>query len=213
MRWMNGGVAPIVNEICHAHAPHKITLGRDLYLSVASTCADPLHCRRGLSMTPALHIRPTKPEDAPVLEAIRQAAFEPVFASFRAILGEEIYHRAQAHEDAAHGELLASLLREGSGWELYSAVLEGTVVGFVSLQLNLDRLVGEIGLNAVHPDHASKGVGTALYEYALERMRQAGMRVATVATGGDPGHAPARRAYEKAGFDVVFPNVWMCRVL
>jgi hypothetical protein len=26
------------------------------------------------------------------------------------------------------------------------------------------------------------------------------MGVAMVETGGDPGHAPARRAYEKAGF-------------
>lgn len=164
-------------------------------------------------MAHAIQIRLFEPTDAPVLEVIREAAFAPVFASFREILGEEIYRRAQAHEDAAHSELLASLLREGSGWEVHCAELEGEVVGFVSLQYNADRLVGEIGLNAVHPDHAGKGIGTAMYEYALERMRAAGMRVATVATGGDPSHAPARRAYVKAGFDVVFPNVWMCRVL
>jgi GNAT superfamily N-acetyltransferase len=158
-------------------------------------------------------IRPVRPTDAPVLEAIRQAAFAPVFASFREILGEEIYRRAQAHEDAAQAEVLASLLREDSVWEVYCVEHEGEVVGFVSLQLATDRLVGEIGLNAVHPEHAGKGIGTALYEFALDRMRAAGMRVATVATGGDPSHAPARRAYAKAGFDVVFPNVWMCRVL
>jgi GNAT superfamily N-acetyltransferase len=171
-----------------------------------------LDCRQG-TMTQAVYIRPVSPEDAPVLEAIRQAAFAPVFASFREILGEEIYRRAQAHEDAAQGQLLTSLLREDSGWELYCAEQAGQVVGFVALQLDADRLVGEIGLNAVQPDHAGKGIGTSLYEYALERMREAGMRVATVATGGDPSHAPARRAYVKAGFDVVFPNVWMCRVL
>lgn len=39
------------------------------------------------------------------------------------------------------------------------------------------------------------------------------IRVATVASGGDPGHAPARRAYEKAGFNVTIPSVWMCRTL
>ena len=160
-----------------------------------------------------LRIRPVTPEDAHALEHIRQAAFAPVFASFRALLGEEIYRRAQAHEDEAHPALLTSLLRDDSPWEVHVAELEGAVVGFVSLQLNADRLVGEIGLNAVHPGHAGKGIGTALYEFALERMRAAGMRVATVATGGDPSHAPARRAYAKAGFDVVFPNVWMCRVL
>jgi ribosomal protein S18 acetylase RimI-like enzyme len=164
-------------------------------------------------MQTTVRIRPFRPEDAPVLEDIRQAAFAPVFASFRELLGEEIYRRAQAHHDEAHAELLASLLREDSVWEFHCAELDAQVVGFVSLQLDADRLVGEIGLNAVHPDHAGEGIGTSLYEHALERMRAAGMRVATVATGGDPSHAPARRAYVKAGFDVEFPNVWMCRVL
>ena len=91
--------------------------------------------------------------------------------------------------------------------------MAGTVVGFVSLQLNQETQIGEIGLNAVHPDHASKGVGTAMYDFAIARMKEAGMRVATVATGGDPSHAPARRAYEKAGFTVQIPSVWLCRKL
>jgi GNAT superfamily N-acetyltransferase len=158
-------------------------------------------------------IRPVKPEDAPILELIRQAAFAPIFASFRAAMGEEIYRRAQAPDDEAQGELLASLLREDWVWEVHCAEHDGEVVGFVSLRLDRERLVGEIGLNAVHPDHAGIGIGTALYDHALDRMRAAGMRVATVATGGDPSHAPARRAYAKAGFDVEFPSVWMCRVL
>ncbi len=164
-------------------------------------------------MTHTVQFRLFRPDDAPILEEIRAAAFAPVFASFRQILGEEIYRRAQAHLDDAHPEYLASLLREDSPWQVHCVEHQGTVVGFVAIQLDADKLVGEIGLNAVHPDHAGKGIGTVMYEFALERMREAGMRVATVATGGDPSHAPARRAYEKAGFDVVFPNVWMCRVL
>jgi GNAT superfamily N-acetyltransferase len=39
-----------------------------------------------------------------------------------------------------------------------------------------------------------------LIEFALDWMRDAGMSIAMVETGGDPGHGPARRAYEKAGF-------------
>jgi len=73
--------------------------------------------------------------------------------------------------------------------------------------------LGEIGLNAVDPAHAGKGIGTAMYELAAARMQQAGMKVATVATGGDPSHAPARRAYEKAGLNAQIPSVWMCRKL
>ena len=41
----------------------------------------------------------------------------------------------------------------------------------------------------------------------------AGMRAATVSTGGDDSHAAARRAYEKAGFSARIPSVWLCRTL
>lgn len=152
-------------------------------------------------------------DDLPRLDEVRQAAFAPVFASFRSILGEDIYNLAQAREDEAQGALLTSLLAPASGWEVYVVDWAGVVVGFVSVQLNLDTQVGEIGLNAVHPAYAGKGIGTAMYHFAITRMKEAGMRVATVATGGDASHAPARRAYEKAGFAVQIPSVWLCRKL
>ena len=51
-------------------------------------------------------------------------------------------------------------------------------------------------------DHVvqNDGIGTALNLAALREMKAAGLRLAEVATGGDESHAPARRAYEKAGF-------------
>ena len=52
-----------------------------------------------------------------------------------------------------------------------------------------------------------------MYDFALARMKEAGMQVATVATGADPSHAPARRAYEKAGFTVQIQSVWLYRKL
>ena len=143
---------------------------------------------------------------------MRQAAFAPIFASFRAILGDALYALAQAREDEAQGELFVSLLAPESGWEVYVAELAGTVVGFVALQLNHDTHVGEIGLNAVHPDHAGKGIGTTMYDFAIARMQEAGMRVATVATGGEPSHARAPGLRE-AGFTVHIPSVWLCRKL
>lgn len=85
------------------------------------------------------------------------------------------------------------------------------IVGFVSVRLDGERQVGEIGLNAVDPARAGEGIGTAMYEHAVAHMRQAGMKVATVGTGGDPSHAPARRAYRKAGFDIEVPSMWMYR--
>lgn len=129
---------------------------------------------------------------------------------FRAILGDHVYELAQAGEDAKQGNYLTEILAPTSGWEIYVAENRGEVDGFVSLQARHESRVGEIGLNAVDPKHAGKGIGTALYRFALEQLRAAGMRVATVSTGGDPSHAPARRAYEKVGFSVGVPSVWLC---
>lgn len=151
--------------------------------------------------------------DQPYLENIRLAAFDPVFASFRKILGDEIYKLAQKREDEEQSDILAAMFSRDSDWVLFVAETEDTIVGFVSIQLNTETTVGEIGLNAVTPEHAGKGIGTQMYQFAIDHMKKAGMRVATVATGGDPSHEPARRAYEKAGFDVQIPSVWMCRTL
>lgn len=87
------------------------------------------------------------------------------------------------------------------------------VIGFVSVQLDRETKVGEIGLNAVHPDYSGQGFGTEMYKFAIEIMKESRMQVATVATGGDISHAPARRTYEKSGFDVQIPSVWMCQKL
>ena len=157
--------------------------------------------------------RPSRSDDQAPMEAVRKVAFAPVFASFRSILGDSIYERAQAPDDEAQRALLTSLVQPDSGWDVYVAEMAGTIVGFVAIQMNRERQVGEIGLNAVHPDHAGRGIGTAMYEFALASMKEEGMRVATVATGGDPSHTPARRAYKKAGFALEIPSVWLCREL
>jgi ribosomal protein S18 acetylase RimI-like enzyme len=161
----------------------------------------------------SLTFRRARPDDAPRLDAIRRAAFEPVFASFRSILGHELYETAQRHSDEAQGDLLASLLAGESGWELYVVEAREHIAGFVAVRLDAATTVGEIGLNAVDPAHAGNGIGTAMYEFAVARMTEGGMKVATVGTGGDPSHAPARRAYRKAGFAVELPTVWMYRKL
>ena len=70
--------------------------------------------------------------------------------------------------------------------------------------LHRDGSMGEIYMIAVDPGHQRKGVGRALTEHAMDWMREAGMEVAMVETGGDPGHAAARQMYEKTGFQV-FP--------
>jgi GNAT superfamily N-acetyltransferase len=162
---------------------------------------------------PEIQLHPARPEDGGRLQTIRRLAFAPVFASFRSLLGDEIYDLAQRRSDEAQEGLLSSLMAGDPGRTVYVAELAGEIAGFVAVLLDRETLIGEIGLNAVDPAHAGKGIGTAMYQFALTRMKEAGMKVATVGTGGDPSHAPARRAYRKVGFDVEIPSVWMFRKL
>jgi predicted N-acetyltransferase YhbS len=46
--------------------------------------------------------------------------------------------------------------------------------------------MGEISMLAVDPDYQGGGIGTALTEFALDRLKYAGMSVAMVKMGGDP---------------------------
>ena len=156
-----------------------------------------------------LCIREFEAADLESLQQIRAAAFEPVFRSFRETVGAQISAIALASEEADQTELLARLCGTDSPEKVYVALLNGKVVGFVSIALDEKNRIGEIGLNAVHPDQAGQGIGTSLYEFALDEMKRAGMGVAVVATGGDPSHAPARRAYEKAGFGPSIPSIEM----
>jgi len=54
-------------------------------------------------------IRPFEPGDLPALQHIRQAAFEPVFRSFRDIVGAEIAAIAFTHAEADQAKLLVGL--------------------------------------------------------------------------------------------------------
>lgn len=158
-------------------------------------------------------IRPFEPRDLPALQDIRRRAFEPVFESFREIVGGDIAAIAFAHADAEQAKLLDDICMAGSGHHVHVVTLGDEVVGFVSFTVDPERRMGEIGLNAVHPDHAGRGVGTWMYEQVVRRMKALGMVLATVGTGGDPSHAAARRAYEKAGFGAAIPSVHLYRLL
>jgi GNAT superfamily N-acetyltransferase len=148
-------------------------------------------------------IREYRPPDAQAVVDLSLRAWTPVFASLERILGRELFTRLHGEwrgyqETAVRGELAdgavhAWVAETGSG-----------VIGFVTAALrDPQRGLGEIGMLAVDPGAQDRGVGTALTEFATDWLRSSGMRVAMVETGGDPGHAPARRVYQKAGYTLL----------
>ena len=91
--------------------------------------------------------------------------------------------------------------------------MDEAVVGFISFSVNRAYKRGEIDLNAVDPEHQGAGIGEFMYGFAIRRMQDAGIQVVKVSTGADTSHAQARRAYEKAGFNVFIPSMTMYRKL
>lgn len=147
------------------------------------------------------------------LDEIRKAAFAPVFSSFREIVGDKIAPFAfvnAEHEQAAH---LEKICAPDASQQVYVVERQGEPVAFFSISLDHKSKVGELGLNAVHPDCQGAGIAAWMYSQALDRMKQAGMAVATVGTGGDDSHAPARRAYQKAGFNIGLPSIFLYKAL
>ena len=79
--------------------------------------------------------------------------------------------------------------------------MDRTSVGFVAIEVdNPERSMGQISMLAANPDHQDSGIATNLTKFALDRLRDAEMKVAMVETGGEPGHAAASRTYEKSGY-------------
>jgi ribosomal protein S18 acetylase RimI-like enzyme len=158
-------------------------------------------------------IRAYAPEDAANLQTIRAEAFAPVFASFRALLGDAIAAVALANAEQEQAALLQRLCSEDPNATVFVAERDGRAIGFVAVTFDRKQRMGEIVLIAVAPGAAGRGAGSALIAQALAAMRTAGLRAAVVGAGADASHAPALRAYEKAGFIAGIPSKHLYRVL
>ncbi len=87
--------------------------------------------------------------------------------------------------------------------QAWVAEADQRVVDFVAATLHRETQMGEIWMVAVDPEVQGQGLGSILTNHATDWLRGSGMRVAMIDTGGDPGHAPARRVYEKAGYTLL----------
>jgi len=66
----------------------------------------------------------------------------------------------------ASNQQYVRLLCEGKESERIFVVEDGKqVIGFIYYLLKLDSQSGEIGINAVHPNHQGKGIGVMMYHY------------------------------------------------
>jgi ribosomal protein S18 acetylase RimI-like enzyme len=127
-------------------------------------------------------------------------AWVPVFNSFEAILGPRIYPVLYPDWRLGQAEGVEKYCMDQEKSIVFVAEVGGQVVGFIAYQNNESDKTGEVMLLAVHPEFQDRGIGTELNMVALEKMKESGMVMAVVGTGGDPAHSPARRSYEKSGY-------------
>jgi ribosomal protein S18 acetylase RimI-like enzyme len=147
-----------------------------------------------------LRIRALAEDDIHEVVRVSLLAWEPVFASWRQILGPRLYPIAIYPDWRRSQKALVERTCSDEGVITWIAELSGEIVGFVSWRMDHASKKGEIELLAVAPRHQNRGIGTELNTFALRKLKEGGMRLAVVGTGGDEGHAPARRCYEKAGY-------------
>ena len=147
-------------------------------------------------------IQPYDPEQLEAVVRLSLRAWAPVFDSIQKVMDVDVYWEFHPDWRVSQQEAVEGVCA-AEDTKVWVAIDAGATVGFVAVKFHSAPGVGEIYMIAVDPDYQRRGIGTALTEFALDRMRDAGMSVAMVETGGDPGHAPACPTYEKVGFGLL----------
>ncbi len=151
-------------------------------------------------------IRDYKPEDLPIIMDIGNRAWQGIYDMYLETYGEELFKLTTPDRLSGKGKQIKSHCEIHPDW-IYVCEENEKVVGFATFFLNEAQKTGEIGNNAVDPTCGQKGIGQQMYRAILERFKKEGMLYAKVTTGLDQKHAPARRAYERAGFDIKSENI------
>ena len=154
-------------------------------------------------------LRPHEFDDREFVLDLSIAAWAPIFESIESELGPDLFGRIYPDWPTQQRDAVGEALDTNETWVSEE---DGDVVGFVNVIFDPEKGSGEIHMMAVDPDAQREGIAGELTEFALAEMQRRGITLATVGTGADPGHAPARRVYEQAGF-TPFPQVWYSKLL
>ncbi|WP_193197980.1 GNAT family N-acetyltransferase [Nostoc sp. MG11] len=150
-----------------------------------------------------MRIEPYEDSQLDTIKSFSLRAWSPVFDSIQKAMDIEVYR--SFYPDGWHVSQLNAVesVCTTADIKVWVAIDSDSTLGFVAVKLHSESSMGEIYMIAVDPDYQRQGIGAALVEFALNWMKAAGMSVAMVETGGDPGHAPARCTYEKLGFGLL----------
>jgi ribosomal protein S18 acetylase RimI-like enzyme len=146
-----------------------------------------------------VQIEPYDPAHVDAVVRLSLRAWSPVFDSLKTELAPEVWQSFYPEGWRTSQEKSVRDTCANADMKVWVAIEAGIVAGFVAVRFHESKL-GELYMIAVDPDYQRRGIAMAMTDFAVERMKEAGMEIAMVETGGEPGHAPARAAYEKAKF-------------
>jgi GNAT superfamily N-acetyltransferase len=132
--------------------------------------------------------------------ALSLRAWEPVHASLREAMGDELFELRHKPDWRARQQHDVESVLSDEANSVWVAEEGEAVVGFAAATIRPEDDMGEVLMLAVDPSSQGRGLGTTLTEVATDWIRESGMSVAFISTGGDPGHRPARRTYAKVGY-------------
>ena len=150
-----------------------------------------------MSVDKELTIRLATEADADTIVAIAVAEWEAIYQGYRSQLGDEIFYLFFPNHKAQKEAGVRANIKSGT---MYVTECEGRIAGFIHYVYDEASRIGTISNNAVSGNFRGKGIGPKQYEFIFNVLRDRGAIAVRVTTGLDEGHAPARHAYEKAGF-------------
>lgn len=148
-----------------------------------------------------MQIRPYEQRDLEAVVDLSLRAWAPVFVSIEAALSPEVYQEFYPDWRVSQRNAVEAACAD-EAYNVWVGDDRGLVVAFVAVKIHSEQL-GEIHMLAVDPQYQRRGMGVELTRFALAWLASEGIAIAMVETGCDPGHAPARRTYEKCGFDLL----------
>ncbi|HEY9661695.1 MAG TPA: GNAT family N-acetyltransferase [Allocoleopsis sp.] len=151
-----------------------------------------------------MQIEPYDAEQRDAVVRLSLRAWTPVFDSIQDVMELDVYQELYPDDWQVSQQAAVEAVCAAEDTHVWVALDANSIVGFVAVKLDAETRIGKIYMVAVDPDFQGRGIGSDLTQFALNWMKEAGMSVAMVETGGDLGHTPARRTYEKLGFGL-FP--------
>ena len=147
-----------------------------------------------------MNIRDYKASDKEALKDITLRAWKPVFEGLEKSISPDIYEVFVPDWQAEQIRSLNTVC-DDDNIDMIVAEIDNHICGFSAISYHPEDFLGQVYMIGVDPDVQQRGVGTALMEESLKLIRNAGFSLAMVETGGDPGHASARKTYERMGFE------------